>query len=90
MDFSKRVRFSEDLFVQEVDGEMVLLDMQSENYFGLDEVASDIWRLLGEGKSLEETARALGEIYEVEEATLRADLEAFVRQLLDHGLASLS
>ena len=89
MDFSKKVDFPETLFAQEVDGEMVLLDMNSENYYGLDTVATDIWRLLQEGKSLEETAAELMELYEVDEATLRHDLEAFVTRLEEHGLASL-
>jgi len=89
MDFSKRVRFPETIFAQEVDGEMVLLDMNSENYYGLDAVATEIWRLLREGKSLEETAAELLELYDVEEAQLRQDLEAFVSQLTEQGLAEL-
>ncbi len=89
MDFSKRVRFPETLFAQEIDGEMVLLDMTTENYYGLDAVATDIWRLLEEGKSLEETAEALREIYEVEDAHLREDLEGFVSRLMEQGLAEL-
>jgi hypothetical protein len=90
MDFSGHVKFSEGLFIQEVDGEMVLLDMESENYYGLDAVGSDIWRLLAEGKSLEETVAELLEIYEVEEERLRKDLQAFVTQLVDKGLAELT
>ncbi len=89
MDFSKRVRFPETLFAQEIDGEMVLLDMTTENYYGLDAVATDIWRLLEEGKSLEETAEALREIYEVDDARLREDLEGFVSRLMEQGLAEL-
>ena len=89
MDFSKKVRFPETLFAQEVDGEMVLLDMTSENYYGLDSVATDIWRLLQEGRSLEETVEALQEIYEVEEERLRNDLENFLTRLAEQGLVEL-
>ena len=89
MDFTKKVCFSEALFAQEVDGEMVLLDMNSENYFGLDSVASDIWRLLQEGKTLDGCREELLEIYDVEADRLRNDLEAFVQQLIDNGLAEL-
>ncbi|WP_456428747.1 PqqD family protein [Nitratifractor sp.] len=89
MDFSKKVEFSDKLFVQEVDGELVLLDMQSENYFGLDATASDIWRILQEGKTLDETVNALLEIYDVDAETLRKDLSNFVSQLQEQGLATL-
>jgi len=86
MDFSKRVEIPDTLFAQEVDGEMVLLDMASENYYGLDEVGTEIWRILNEGKTLEETVAELLEIYEVDETTLRQDLERFVTHLTEHGL----
>jgi len=89
MDFSKKVQLSESLFAQEVDGEMVLLDMKSENYFGLDAVASEIWKLLQEGKSLEEILLELMEIYDVDETTLRQDLSNFIEQLQEQGLATL-
>ena len=68
---------------------MVLLDMTSENYYGLDSVATDIWRLLQEGRSLEETVEALQEIYEVEEERLRNDLENFLTRLAEQGLVEL-
>jgi ornithine carbamoyltransferase len=78
------------VFAQEVDGEIVLLDMNSENYFGLDSVATDIWQLLNEGKTLEETHAALLAIYEVDEAQLKEDLETFIQKLVDDGLVTLA
>lgn len=89
MDFNRKVRFPDTVFAQEVDGEMVLLDMNSENYFGLDAVASDIWRLLQEGRTLQETEEALLQIYDVEPEQLRSDLKAFVGRLVDSKLATL-
>ena len=89
MVFAQNVRFSGTLFAQEIDGEMVLLDMNTENYFGLDSVASDIWRLLQEGKTIQETYDELLQAYDVEEATLRKDLEVFVQTLIDSELATL-
>ncbi len=90
MDFAKKVQFPDTVFAQEVDGEMVLLDMNSENYFGLDAVASDIWRLLQEGRTLQETEEALLEMYDVEPEQLRSDLKAFVGKLIDSKLAMLA
>ena len=89
MDFSRHIEFPETLFVQELDGEIVLLDMESENYFGLDSVATDIWYLLQKGLSLNETTSALLEIYDVEEERARQDLERFINHLLENGLGRL-
>ena len=66
MDLNSKVVFSDAVFAQEVDGEMVLLDMGTENYFGLDRVAGDIWKFLREGRTVGETYDALLEIYDVD------------------------
>ena len=90
MDFNQKVEFPDTVFAQEVDGEMVLLDMVSENYFGLDAVASDIWQLLQEDKTLQESHDALLEMYDVSADQLRSDLESFVNKLVESKLASLT
>ncbi|RTZ91207.1 MAG: PqqD family protein [Deltaproteobacteria bacterium] len=88
MDFSRKLQFSETVLAREIDDEMVLLDMNTENYFGLDTVASDIWRLLQEGKTLQETYDALLETYDVDPEQLRQDLKGFVESLIAHKLAT--
>jgi len=86
MDLNKKITFADTVFAQEVDGEMVLLDMNSENYFGLDEVGTAIWQTMGKGKSLQEVLDALLQEYEVESNVLEKDLIHFVNQLLDNQL----
>ena len=46
MNLNQQIVFADTVFAQEVDGEMVLLDMNSENYFGLDSVGTDIWKAI--------------------------------------------
>jgi len=87
--FNHTIQFPDTVFAQEVDGEMVLLDMASENYFGLDPVGSDIWRLLHEGNTLQQTQDALLEIYDVTPEELEKDIVEFVRNLVDAGLAKM-
>jgi len=89
MDFGKKVQFPDTVFAQEVDGEIVLLEMGTEHYFGLDSVATDIWKLLEEGRTLQETYDALLELYDVDPVTLKSDLETFVNGLVDSKLATL-
>ena len=87
VDFQRPVRFAESLFAQEIDGELVLLDMRDESYYGLDPVAAEIWRRLREGRTPEELSRELTELYEVDEATVRRDLERFLLELFRQRLA---
>ena len=89
MDLDQKIIFSDTVFAQEVDGEMVLLDMESENYFGLDEVGTAIWQAMQEKETLQEVLEALLEQYEVEAEVLERDLSDFVTKLLESGLVEV-
>lgn len=89
MNLDQKITFAETVFAQEVDGEMVLLDMESENYFGLDEVGTAIWQAMQEKETLKEVFEVLLEQYEVEEEMLEEDLKAFVKKLQESGLIEL-
>ena len=85
-ELNKKVKFADTVFAQEVDGEMVLLDMNSENYFGLDAVGTDIWQAMQKHESLEKVLEVMLEQYDVEEEVLKSDLLAFVQRLKESGL----
>ena len=86
MDLTKKITFADTVFAQEVDGEMVLLDMNSENYFGLDEVGTAIWQAMQEKETLQEVLDVLLEQYEVESDVLEKDLTNFVAKLVESEL----
>ena len=77
---------SKDVLFQEVGGETVLLDLDSEQYFGLDEVGTRIWALLGEGRCLDDIVATLLDEYDVEREQLSADVQELLTALLDAGL----
>ncbi|EIF51107.1 PqqD family protein [Sulfurovum sp. AR] len=89
MNLNQTVIFVETVFAQKVDGEMVLLDMESENYFGLDEVGTAIWQAMQEYGTLQEVFNALLEQYAVEEEVLKKDLSDFVDKLVESGLVEV-
>jgi len=87
MQINQKVTFADTVFAQEVDGEMVLLDMESENYFGLDEVGTSIWQAMQDDDGdLDKVFAALLAQYEVPEAVLKSDLFNFVEKLQESGL----
>ena len=43
-----QVEISPEALFQELDGETVLLNLQSERYYGLDDVGTRMWQLLAE------------------------------------------
>ena len=77
---------SKDVLFQEVSGETVLLDLASEQYFGLDEVGTRIWALLNEGRSVGEMVEILLGEYAVGREQLEADVRELLGALMDAGL----
>jgi hypothetical protein len=81
-----RVQPDDDVIYQALQNEMVLLNMKNQQYFGLDDVGSDMWKLLVEYGDVETVADRLSEEYDVDRLTVRKDLAVLVGRLLDAGL----
>jgi hypothetical protein len=64
----------------------VLLEAERGLYFSLDEVGTRIWQLLVEHGDRDRVAAAMLEEFEVDEATLLADLDALIDRLAEAGL----
>lgn len=69
-----------------VDGDAVLLNTRTNQYFSLDDVGAQLWNLLGEGKSLRAAHDSLLGEYQVDGAQLERDLLELVGQLMESGL----
>jgi hypothetical protein len=80
---------SKDVLTQEVSGEMVLMDLSSEQYFGLDAVGTRVWNLLGQGTAPADLVSILLREYEVEQQQLESDIEELLGQLLEAGLVRI-
>ena len=89
MNLNQTITLSPDVISQEVSGETVLLDLESECYFGLDEVGTRIWQLLKDTSDLQLIYNTLLEEYDVEEQQLQSDLEALLTEISDLGLIKL-
>jgi coenzyme PQQ synthesis protein D (PqqD) len=71
---------------RELDGETVLLNLETGMYFGLDAVGTEMWRAIRERATLGEAVAAVRAQYDVEEATIRTDLLQLADELLAKGL----
>jgi hypothetical protein len=69
-----------------VDGEVLILDVGTGDYFSLSPVGTDMWTRLQEGQSHEDIIVALSSCYGVDEATVTTDLNELVEQLRDARL----
>ncbi len=87
--FAAHLRIPETVLVSEVGGEAVLLDLQSEQYFGLDEVGTNIWQALAQTDSIQAAYEKLLAKYDVDAEQLRQDLAAMLEKLTSAGLVEI-
>jgi hypothetical protein len=67
-------------------GEAVILNMENGKYYGLNGVGVSIWKALSDAASVTEIESAILAEYEVDAETCRAEVQAFVSQMLDEKL----
>jgi len=85
-----QVFLGEDVVSRELDGEAVILNLESGTYFGLDPVGTRIWSLLQKNASLREAFETLQQEYEVAPNRLEGDLLRLVKELHTNGLLRLA
>ncbi len=85
----KKVSVPEHVLFREIEGELVILDLETERYFGLDDVGARMWAVLTGTGTGEKTLAVLGEEYDADPGTLRDDLVALMQQLVDRSLLIL-
>jgi len=75
--------------MQRTGDEAVLLDLASEQYFGLNKVGTRLWELLQQDGDMSAAYRTLLAEYDVPPERLEQDLLALLGQLTDAGLVAL-
>ena len=88
--FSDRVQVPEGVLISNLQDESVILNLDSERYFGLDNVGTRILTVLTNSDSIQAAYESLLEEYEVDHAVLREDLVALIESLLQQGLVQVS
>jgi hypothetical protein len=66
--------------------EVVIVNLESGNYYSIDKVGAEIWALLAEGASVPQIVSRVGRRYAAPEAEIDCTLRAWVEQLLSENL----
>jgi hypothetical protein len=81
-----KVTIPENVLFQDLSGEMVLLDLESGKYYGLNEVGTRLFTLLSERRNVNEAYEALLEEYDVAPEQLQQDVLGLVEKLAEQKL----
>ena len=84
-----RVVVPRDVLVRFRDRESVLLNLDTERYFGLDETGTRMWQVATAAPSVETALQQLLEEYDAEPIVLQSNLTELLGRLVENGLLSL-
>ena len=71
---------------RDLDGEAVILNVESGQYFALNRVGTRIWGLIEQGHDVDAIVEEIEAAYDVPPAVARADVAELIAALEDHGL----
>jgi Coenzyme PQQ synthesis protein D (PqqD) len=88
--FSDRVTVPDGVLISNLQDESVILNLDSERYYGLDKVGTRFLSVLTTSESIETAYEQLRDEYDVDGEVLRNDLRVLVENLIDQGLIEVS
>jgi hypothetical protein len=75
-----------DVVHETIDGEVILIALQSGCYYSLDGAGAEIWQALAAGRSLEETVEELERRYQADPGQIEAAVSVLVAELVAERL----
>ena len=85
-----RVAVPQHVLIRFLDKESVLLNIETERYFGLDETGTRMWQLATAAPKIEIAYQQLLDEYDVEPALLRSNLVELLDRLVENGLLQVT
>ena len=88
--FGDRAAAPAHVLVRLLDQESVLLNLETEQYFGLDETGTRMWQLVTTSPNIDAAYQELLAEYDVQPEMLRENLTELLDRLVEHGLLQVS
>ena len=87
MDTQTTLKRNPELLAVDMDGETVMMDMESGNYFGINAVGSHIWEALEAEKKVADVIETVNSHFEVQDGdTVQNDILGFLSDMVEHQL----
>jgi len=86
LSFADRAAAPAHVLVRFLDRESVLLNLETERYFGLDETGTRMWQLTTDSPNIDVAYEKLLAEFDVEPELLRSNLLELLNRLVDNGL----
>jgi len=87
--FNDRIKLPDDVLISGLQAESVLLNLDNERYYGLNDVGTRMLTVLTSSDSIEAAYNTLLDEYEIEADVLRGDLISTIEELKKNGLIEI-
>ncbi len=86
LSFTEQATAPAHVLVRFLDRESVLLNLETEQYFGLDETGTRMWQLVTDSPNIDAAYEELLAEFDVKPELLRSNLTELLGQLVENGL----
>lgn len=91
MDIQTTLKRNPELLAVDMDGETVMMDMESGNYFGVNAVGSHIWELLETASTVQTIVESVQSHFESTEAdSVQTDVLSFLGDMQEQKLVEVA
>jgi hypothetical protein len=80
------IRRTASVLTAEIDKQIVMMDIESGRYLGLDDIGSVIWKRLETPRTLGDLVDSLVEDYDAERAVIAQDVRELLKEMATQGI----
>jgi len=77
-----------DVIHENIDNEVVIVNLDSGNYYSLENISADIWDLINSETSLDHIVRTISQRYSGDQKSISDGINHFISQLLEEKLVA--
>jgi hypothetical protein len=81
---------SPSVLTAEIDSEVVMMSVEQEEYFGLDDIGSDIWKRLDRPCTFADLIDRLAAVYDADRENIAEDVRALLATMAERGVVRLA
>ena len=86
MNLKSKISYNENVLTSDLDGELVMLNMESSYYYGLENIGKFIWDKMSTPVSSEMLIKQLMAHFDVDKETCTKEVMLFIEELQKEGL----
>jgi hypothetical protein len=90
MNTTQTIARSDNFVFNEVDGELVMMNIETGAYASLNETGKSIWQLLDAPKNIADVVSALVDEYDIDQSTCEKEVLPFIENMVKNDVLVLS